>query len=145
MKPTYTAEEEKNMEEKASKSGQNIIETESGEEIKVGNELKPDDWLCIACNKKITSDKERFEYNNQSEFQFVNPAGYYFDIITFSTADGCIEKGISTLEFTWFAGHSWSFAVCSRCSNHLGWKYDGKYSFYGLIKSRLIKGAALFN
>jgi len=133
------------MEEKANQSGQNIMEGESSKEIGVEKELKADDWLCIACNKKITSDKERFEYNNQSEFQFVNPAGYYFDIITFYSADGCRVEGIPALEFTWFEAHSWSFAVCSRCSNHLGWKYQGKYSFYGLIKSRLIKGAALFN
>jgi len=38
-----------------------------------------------------------------------------------------------------------AFALCSRCGLHLGWKYSGKFSFYGLIKARLIKGAALFN
>ena len=114
-------------------------------DIKVKTQLQADDWLCIACNKKITSDKERFDYNNKSEFQFINPGGFYFDIITFELADGCFEVGEPTLDFTWFDGHEWSFAICSRCSNHLGWKYKGKYSFYGLIKSRLIKGVALFN
>jgi hypothetical protein len=123
----------------------NDIVTELEPEVKIKTELQADDWLCIACNKKITSDKERFEYNNQSEFQFINPAGYYYDIITFESADGCFEVGEPTMEFTWFDGHEWSFAICSRCSSHLGWKYRGKYSFYGLIKSRLIKGAALFN
>jgi len=119
--------------------------TESESEVKVRTELKADDWLCIVCNKKITSDKDRFEYNNQSEFQFVNPNGFYFDILTFSNSEGCIEIGEPTLEFTWFVQHSWSYAVCSRCKTHLGWKYLGKYSFYGLIKSRLVKGAVLFN
>jgi hypothetical protein len=133
------------MEQKENTIKQNDTAAELEQEVKVQTELKPDDWLCIACNKKITSDKERFEYNNQTEFQFVNPDGFYFDIITFANADGCCETGESTLNYTWFKGHSWSFAVCSRCRNHLGWKYDGKYSFYGLIKSRLIKGAALFN
>jgi hypothetical protein len=133
------------MEEKENMNQQTDVTTELEQEVKVKTELQPDDWLCIACNKKITSDKERFEYDNQSEFQFINPGGFYFDILTFCSADGCREMGEPTLEFTWFEGHSWSFAVCSRCSNHLGWKYFGKYSFYGLIKSRLIKGAALFN
>lgn len=123
----------------------NKVLTELETEVKIKTELQADDWLCIACNKKITSDKERFEYNNQSEFQFINPSGYYFDIITFESADGCFDVGEPTMEFTWFDGHEWSFAICSRCSNHLGWKYRGKYSFFGLIKSRLIKGAALFN
>ncbi|MFC2103338.1 cereblon family protein [Bacteroidota bacterium] len=124
---------------------QNDIGIQLEPEVKVKTKLQPDDWLCIVCNKKITSDKDKFEYNNQSEFQFVNPGGYYFDIITFSAADGCRDLGDPTDEFTWFPGHSWSFAVCNRCSNHLGWKYQGEFSFYGLIKSRLIKGAALFN
>jgi len=124
---------------------QNNVAVEIKTDVKIKTELKADDWLCIACNKKITSDKERFEYNDQSEFQFINPNGFYYDIITFEAADGCFEVGEPKLDFTWFDGHKWSFAVCSRCSNHLGWKYNGKYSFFGLIKSRLIKGAALFN
>lgn len=114
-------------------------------EVKVQTELHADDWLCLKCNKKITEDKERFLYDSQSEFRFINPEGYVFDIITFRTADGCREEGKPTLEFTWFEKHSWCFAVCSRCGLHLGWKYSGQFSFYGLIKSRLIKGAALFN
>jgi len=133
------------MEEKEYQTQQNDFDTELVEKVKVKTELKADDWLCIACNKKITSDKERFEYNNQSEFQFINPSGFYYDILTFYTADGSRDLGEPTMEFTWFEGHSWSFAICRRCSNHLGWKYRGKYSFYGLIKSRLIRGAALFN
>jgi len=133
------------MEEKEKYNQQNDVDTTLEPEVRVKTELKPDDWLCIACNKKITSDKDRFEYNNQSEFQFINPDGYYFDIITFCDAEGCREMAESTMEFTWFEGHSWTFAVCNRCSNHLGWKYNGKYSFYGLIKSRMIKGEALFN
>ena len=133
------------MEEKENQKQHNNDITQIEPEVKVKTELKPDDWLCIACNKKITSDRDRFEYNNQSEFQFINPGGYYFNILTFSDADGCKEMGEPTMEFTWFDGHSWSYAVCRRCSNHLGWKYTGQYSFYGLIKERLVKGAALFN
>lgn len=133
------------MDEKENQNQQNHVTTELESKATVKTELKADDWLCIVCNKKITSDKERFEYNNQSEFQFINPSGYYYNILTFSSADGCIDLGESTIEHTWFEGHEWSFAVCRRCSNHLGWKYVGKHSFYGLIKSRLVKGAALFN
>lgn len=133
------------MEEKVIRSEQPGSVTELEPDVLIKTELKADDWLCIVCNKKITLDRDRFEFDNQSEFQFINPNGFYFDIITFLNAEGCREIGEPTLDYTWFAGHSWSFAVCSRCSNHLGWKYKGKYSFYGLIKSRLIKGAALFN
>ena len=133
------------MEEKEKHNQHNDIVTQLEPEVRTKSELQPDDWLCIICNKKITTDKDRFEFNNQSEFQFLNPNGYYFDIITFCDADGCREEGEPTMEFTWFPGHSWSFAFCSRCASHLGWKYHGEFSFYGLIKSRLIKGVALFN
>ena len=133
------------MEEKANQNDQNDVAADLETKTTVQTELKADDWLCIVCNKKITSDKEKFEFNNQSEFQFINPGGYYYNILTFADADGCIEFGEPTMEFTWFEGHAWSYAVCSRCNNHLGWKYTGKYSFYGLIKSRLVKGSALFN
>jgi hypothetical protein len=114
-------------------------------EVKVQTGLQPDDWLCLRCSKKITEDKERFLYENRSEFQFTNPDGFVFEIITFRTADGCREEGEPTFAFTWFREHSWSFALCSRCGLHLGWKYYGKFSFFGLIKSRIIKGQALFN
>jgi len=133
------------MAEKENQSKHNDIVTQSSTEVKVKSELQPDDWLCLMCSKKITEDKERFLYDNQSEFHFINPDGYTFDIIAFRVADGCREQGKPTMEFTWFPGHSWSFALCSRCGLHLGWKYSGKFSFYGLIKSRLIKGSALFN
>jgi hypothetical protein len=114
-------------------------------DVKVQTELKPDDWLCLACSKKITEDKKRFPYGGKTEFQFTNPDGYVFDIITFRTADGCRVEGIPTIEFTWFKDHSWIYALCSRCGLHLGWKYSGEFSFYGLIRSRLVKGLALFN
>ena len=133
------------MEKKFNLNQEGEVSDELEQEVNVKTELKPDDWLCIACNKRITSDKARFEYNNQTEFQFVNPSGFYFDIITFEFANGCLEVGEPTIDHTWFDRHRWSFAICSRCSNHLGWKYVGEHSFYGLIKSRLLKGAALFN
>lgn len=133
------------MQEKDKQRKNSNIEAVVEPEIEVKTELKADDWLCIVCNKKITTDKDRFEINNKSEFQFTNPGGYYFDIITFGIANGCSSVGEPTMEFTWFTGYSWVYAICSRCSNHLGWKYQGKNSFFGLIKSRLIKGEALFN
>ena len=133
------------MAEKKEINPQKDIVTETVPKVDIKTKLKPDDWLCLICSKKITSDKDRFLFNDQSEFQFTNPGGFIFDIITFDSADGCLDTGIPTMEFTWFPGHSWSYAMCSRCGSHLGWRYSGQYSFYGLIKSRLIKGSALFN
>ena len=131
------------MEEKP--NDRNSTLTEVKPKLKAKTELKAEDYLCLACHHKITSDKETFNYNNQSELSFINPAGYNFNIITFFDAEGCKEVGEPTLEFTWFKDHYWSFAICSRCGNHLGWKYMGKDSFYGLIRTLLVKGATLFN
>ena len=123
----------------------NTTKTEPEIEVKAQTELKPDDWLCAACSKRITQDKERFAYEGETEFQFANPDGYFFDIITFSSAEGCRVEGSPTLEFTWFKDHAWTYALCSRCRLHLGWKFTGKFSFYGLIKTRIVKGIVLFN
>ena len=137
------------MSTKENQNQNNVIVTEPESEVKVQTELQPDDWLCVSCSKKITKEKERFSYDGQTEFQFANPDGYVFNIITFRTAEGCREEGKPILEFTWFKNYSWSFAFCSRCGLHLGWKYSGSSpqadSFYGLIKSRIVKGLALFN
>lgn len=122
-----------------------LNKTKPESKVKVQMRLKPDDWLCLSCHKKITEEKERFLYDGKTEFQFTNPDGFVFDIITFRTADGCREEGLPTLENTWFKDHSWSFAFCSRCGLHLGWKYSGEFNFFGLIKSRIVKGLALFN
>jgi len=138
-----------NAEENQNQNNVTIVEPES--EVKVQTELKPDDWLCLACHKKITEDKERFPYDGETEFHFTNPEGYTFDIITFRTAEGCREEGIPTSAFTWFKDHAWTYTFCSRCGLQLGWKYLSTEasakadSFYGLIKSRLVKGLTLFN
>jgi hypothetical protein len=39
------------MEEKENQKQQNDVVTELEPKVKVKTELKPDDWLCIACNK----------------------------------------------------------------------------------------------
>ncbi len=108
-------------------------------------ETQAEDWLCARCMLKISAEKDRFIYNSQSEFEFVNPAGFVFNIITFSNAEGCVDVGDPTLEHTWFPGHSWSFCMCKRCGIHLGWKYREKSIFFGLIRPRLIKAGVIFN
>ncbi len=90
--------------------------------------IQSDDWLCFVCRNKITSEKERFVFNDASEFEFNNPGGDHFHIITFSKAPGCIESGTQTSDFTWFADHSWSLSLCSQCGTQLGWKYTGKHN-----------------
>ncbi len=73
---------------------------------------------------------------------FSNPEGIVFQIGCFSSADGCVNRGVPTTEFTWFTGFSWRFSFCSNCYIHLGWFYQSKgvENFYGLILDRLAEG-----
>ena len=108
-------------------------------------ELLADDWLCAACLKKITSEKFRFFYDHLSEFTFTNPGGYSFDIITFYKAEGCFAIGEPTFDHSWFKDHAWSICLCKGCGTHLGWRYSGEFSFFGLIRRKLLRGFCLFN
>ncbi len=122
-----------------------IIHESPDTKTKTESAVKGDDWLCKLCYNRIASDKERFYYSGSSEFNFTNPQGYQFDIITFTKADGCNSSGETILEHTWFPGHSWNYGICSQCGIHLGWKYFGQNNFYGLIKTRLVKAMTIMN
>lgn len=103
------------------------------------------DWLCAWCLNRVANEKARFSYDGKDEFTFSNPQGIRFEIITFSETLGCRESGAPTLDHTWFPGHAWSFCLCARCGQHLGWYYAGQHSFAGLIKSRIVRGITVRN
>lgn len=99
-------------------------------------------WIrCKPCGNKITHAACRVTVNGRHKHVFNNPAGYVFEIGCFSMAEGCARKGQPTLEFTWFTGYHWSFAVCAACQAHLGWVYQAGSgeAFYGLILTQLIE------
>ena len=104
-----------------------------------------DDWLCAWCLEAVAKNQHRFSYEGRDEFVFTNPEGIVFEIITFSRAGGCVQKGLTTLANTWFPGYAWSYALCAGCGQHLGWFYAGKDQFLGLIKDRLVRRLCLRN
>lgn len=108
-------------------------------------DFQADDWLCALCLEKIASDKDRFYFQGKSEFQFINPGGYHYDLITFSQTFSCIATTPPTLQYTWFKGYSWSICQCNSCNSHLGWKYINELTFYGLIREQLVKGLSMLN
>jgi hypothetical protein len=93
--------------------------------------------ICAHCGHLITTPERRFAVQGAHEHRFVNPAYVVFHIGCFSQAPGCASVGSPTSAFSWFAGYSWSVAVCAACGIHLGWRYSGPDTFYGLILSRL--------
>ncbi len=96
-------------------------------------------FLCKICRNSITPYETKINIDGHHRHTFVNPAGIEYSIGCFSSADGCYETGIPTGEYTWFPGYRWSYALCSKCRNHLGWRYNSSgNSFYGLILENLV-------
>lgn len=97
--------------------------------------------LCASCLFRITSTEFTYFVNGQHEFTFKNPSSLSYSIRLFSKADGCIDIDIPTIQFTWFPGFAWNFAICVNCKTHLGWKYhSNSISFFGLITDKLKTG-----
>lgn len=129
--------------------------TETGIPVQIEPALQPraatavensaGDWLCGWCLNRVANEKDRFQYDGETEFTFTNPEGIRFDIMTFSPTIGCRNVGTPTLEHTWFPGHTWSFCLCERCDRHLGWFYSGLHDFAGLIRNRLVRGLCVRN
>jgi hypothetical protein len=109
------------------------------------NKEIPDNHLyCILCRNRITSLDHTIQINGSTKHCFTNPQGLLFEISCFSEAEGCAQTGTSTLEFTWFHGYQWRYAVCAKCHMHLGWFYQlNSHHFYGLILKSLIVGNQL--
>jgi len=117
------------------------IEKQEEEGTNGGNAI-----LCRQCKNKITTSSNRIEKNGRHKHVFNNPGGYIFEIGCFGAAPGCVNQGQPSLEFSWFAGFSWRFSLCSGCHTHLGWVYQsvggqntGSSSFFGLVLDRLIE------
>ncbi|MFP4350615.1 MAG: cereblon family protein [Desulfococcaceae bacterium] len=96
---------------------------------------------CRSCGHKVTDTRYRFEMHGRHCHVFNNPAGFVFEIGCFSAAEGCANAGQPTLEFTWFTGYTWRYALCAGCHAHLGWQYQATSGggFYGLILANLIE------
>lgn len=103
------------------------------------------DWLCAWCLNRVANERDRFAFDGRDEFTFSNPEGIRFEIITFERTLGCRPAGVPTLQHTWFAGHAWSYCLCDRCGQHLGWYYSGTHEFAGLIKARIVKAECVRN
>jgi hypothetical protein len=93
---------------------------------------------CAACKTRVSSEEARIAVDGGHRHVFTNPAGFSYEIGCFSTAEGCVVRGEPSAEATWFAGCAWSCAHCANCTEHLGWSYEGRAAFFGLILERLM-------
>ena len=122
-----------------------VVETDVESRSRTASAHAAGDWLCAWCLNRVANERDRFAFNGQDEFNFTNPEGIRFEIITFERTIGCRERGAPTLEYTWFAGHAWSYCQCARCGMHLGWYYTGQHEFAGLIKERIVRAVCVRN
>lgn len=96
--------------------------------------------LCSTCRSLITHEDQAISINGRHQHAFFNPAGIAFEIRCFQRAPGVRPQGTTSIEFSWFAGHTWQIVLCATCHTHLGWQFVGQAGsseFYGLIASRL--------
>jgi hypothetical protein len=92
---------------------------------------------CAVCKAAITSPQQAIAVNGSHEHAFFNPAGIAFEIRCFRAAPGAAVQGAASDEFTWFPDYRWQVALCLVCQAHLGWRFTGNTTFFGLIASQL--------
>ncbi|HBQ12456.1 MAG TPA: hypothetical protein DEF51_15335 [Myxococcales bacterium] len=94
---------------------------------------------CRACRSVVTDAAARVEAHGAHTHRRVNPSGVDFHVGCFEPAPGCITEGAPTLYWTWFPGCAWQLALCRACHAHLGWRFTGEQTFWGLILDRLVE------
>lgn len=110
-------------------------------DLKEGQQEEPERAiLCAACRHRLTSERQRISVGDSHEHRFFNPHGFLFHIGCFRAAPGCAVSGVPSMEFTWFPGYAWRFALCGGCGEHLGWRFESAdaATFFGLILNRLV-------
>jgi hypothetical protein len=100
---------------------------------------------CRACDAHVADHADLFAAAGaDAPGFFVNPAGRFFEVLTLRRARSIAVAGDPTLEATWFEGYAWQYALCARCTAHLGWRYVATAgadppTFYGLIRDALVE------
>jgi hypothetical protein len=103
--------------------------------------VDPAAWLlCARCWAPIAPDAARVAVQGQHQHVFSNPYGYLYEIGCFSVAPGCDVDPDETTRWSWFPGFAWAVASCATCQQHLGWRFRGAATFFGLILERLAPG-----
>lgn len=95
---------------------------------------------CAACRRPLTSVRERVAVQGAHEHTRTNPHGFVYRFGCFRRAEGCMQVGEATAEWSWFKGFEWTIALCAGCRTHVGWLFqapDGE-SFHGLVLDRLV-------
>ncbi|HON77768.1 MAG TPA: cereblon family protein [Spirochaetota bacterium] len=131
-------EQELLYEMKRSGAGSTVLPEVLIEDERDSEEKKEPCIICRFCSHVITTPETMMEVDGGHCHTFTNPLGITYSIGCFSSAKGCVHTGDPTMEYTWFPGYFWEYALCGNCYAHLGWHYRSEGSrFYGLILDNL--------
>lgn len=93
---------------------------------------------CASCSAVITRIESQIEVNGAYDHIFTNPYGFEFHVGCFRDAHGCSISGAPNAADSWFPGYLWRLALCTECTAHLGWSFEGgDLPFFGLILDRI--------
>jgi hypothetical protein len=94
--------------------------------------------LCARCASQVTDSSQRIEQAGQHEHTFFNPEGMIYRVACFAAAPGCTGIASFSADFSWFPSYRWQVAICTSCTDHLGWHFAAESAkFSALITERL--------
>jgi hypothetical protein len=94
---------------------------------------------CAVCRQWITAARMAISIDGAHAHERTNPAGERYRFGCFLAARGLVLHGFPSHEVTWFPGYAWEIAACSRCAEHLGWRFtSADTTFYALVLDRLV-------
>ena len=75
----------------------------------------------------------------------VNSYGVIFNVVTTQELQGYGVIGSPNMHDSWFPGFAWEALICSRCHEHLGWRFSTPITivpdmFFGLVESSIQYG-----
>jgi len=80
-------------------------------------------YRCTGCKSVITYSDRLVALLGDNWHRFRYSAGVFCELFTFSSCPGAFNIGHPNENYSWFPGYGWSFALCQKCGNHLGWHY----------------------
>jgi len=80
---------------------------------------------CGSCDAVVAYERDVFSMATEGPVAvFVNPGGFFHDIVTLRSVEGLTRVGPAVAKDSWFAGYTWTLCHCDSCGSHLGWQFD---------------------
>jgi len=103
--------------------------------------------MCRRCSLTLAEQSDIFSMSSEGpQGAFVNPGGHLHETLTVYKAKNLKLVGEPSTEYSWFPGYAWTIVECSRCYNHIGWKFTAAKSglkplkFYGFSRKSINSG-----